>query len=305
MLTYTKRRNLFGDLCNSSTAAVLTFADTLMNMTERKIVSAKDWDFLWRQYTKTTVAAQRAYRLPAYTRKPQNIYVTVGSYRYTPTEVTNRQDWDKLNATSVSSDIVTHCFYYDGQVELYPIPATSSNVITFNSRRIAKDLTRADYTTGTVTTVATSGVTTTVTGSGTTWTTAMIGRSIRIDASDLALTLSGDGVWYEVASVPSATTLTLTRTYGGTAVASASAFYTIGETSIIPEPHDMLPVYDALKVYFTSSNPDPARASLYGGLFSEGYGQMVRDHGSKANVVIDDGSGQYNNNINPNLSITL
>src|SRR3990167_863327 len=56
MLTFTGRRNLFGDLCNQSDSTTLTLADTLMNNFERTIISARDWDFLERQYTLTTVA---------------------------------------------------------------------------------------------------------------------------------------------------------------------------------------------------------------------------------------------------------
>ena len=301
MLTYTGRRNLFGDLCNNSASATLTLADTLMNLQDRRIISAKDWPFLWRQYTKNTVADESSIKLPAYTYKPQGVYVTVGSYRYTPTEVTNREDWDKLNATTFSSDIATHYFVYDEAIELFPTPSTSNNVVTFNARRRTKDLTISDYTTGTITDIATSGVTTTITGSGVTWGTGMIGQYIRVNQTNAAL--GGDGFWYEIASVPTSTTLTLVRTYGGTAITGASATYTIGEGSLIPEPHDILPVYAALNVYFTSTDPNKTKADLYGNLFNDGYDQMVRDHGSKVNVVLDDGTGQYENIVNPNLYI--
>jgi hypothetical protein len=67
-----------------------------------------------------------------------------------------------------------------------------------------------------------------------------VGRYIRITPSDLAITLAGDGMWYEIASVPSATTLTLVRAYGGTALSAASATYTIGQMPLLPEAfHDM------------------------------------------------------------------
>lgn len=301
--TYTSRRNRFGDLCNNSSSTTLTLADNLINASEKRIISARDWPFLWRQYTKTTVASTQAINLPAYTVRPQGVYVTVGSYRYTPREVTNREQWDKLNQVTVTSDIPTHYFVYDGQLLLFPIPASSSNTVTFNGRRVARDLNIADYTAGTITTVATSGVTTTVTGSGTTWHTGMIGRYIRITDGDVANTLSGDHIWYEIATVPSSTTLTLTRTYGGTAMAAASAAYTIGQVSLINEPHDMLPVYDALRIYFTSVDPNQPKAQLYKQMYDEDYAQMVKDWGSKLNVVIDDGTGGYDQ-INPNLIVS-
>lgn len=302
MLTYTGRRNLFGNLCNNSDSATLAIADTIMNVAERRIISAKDWPFLWRQYTKNTVAGESSIKLPAYTDKPQSIYVTVGSYRYSPKEITNRSEWDKLNVTSISSDIPTHHFVYDGAIELFPTPATSSNVVTFNARRRGRDLSHADYTTGTITTVATSGVTTTVTGSGVTWSAAMIGRHIRIDDGDA--NNGGDGHWYEIATVPTSSTLTLVRTYGGTAISGGVATYTIGEGSLLPEAHDVLPVYEALKIYYTSTDPDVRKSELYAKMIIEGYDQMVRDYGSKVNVVVDDGNGG-DDYVNPNLLVTL
>lgn len=303
-LTYTGRRNLFGSLCNNSSTTTLALADSLMNVSEKRIIAARDWDFLWRQYTKNTVAGESSIKLPAYTQKPQGIYVTVGSYRYTPEEVTNRGDWDRLNVTSESSDLVTHYFVYDGAIHLYPTPATSSNVVTFNARRFARDLTIAD-TSGesVITTIATSGIVTTVTQSDADWGTGMIGQYIRITETNAAK--GGDGYWYEIASVPTASTLTLVKTYGGTAIATATASYTIGQMSLIPDPHDVLPVYDALKQYYASVDPDVKKSELYAKMFIEGYDQMVRDHGSKINVVVDDGTGQYDRMTNPNLSITL
>lgn len=305
MQTYTSRRTLFGDLCNNSASATLSLADRLMNACEKRIISSRDWDFLDKQYTKTTVATEQAIKLPAYTYKPQSIYVTVGSYRYTPIEVTSRRDWDKLNQTVVSSDITTHYYVYDGSIELYPVPVTTGSVVTFNARRKAKDLTIDDTSvTGAITDIATSGGVTTITiFSGEVWTSGMIGQYIKVAPTNTAL--GGDGMWYEVATVPSSSTLTLVKTYGGTDITGATADYILGEVSLIPEPHDLLPVYEALKIYYASVDPDVKKSELYAKMYIEGYDQMVRDHGSKVNVVLDDGTGQYDNMVNPNLTITL
>lgn len=303
MLTKTGRESMFGKLCNNNAALTVSLGGTLMNDSEKRIISAKDWPFLWRQYTKLTVAGAQTITLPAYTQKPQSVYVTVGAYRYSPKEVTNRRDWDILNQVVISSDICTHFFVYDGQILLFPTPSTSNNVVSFNARRVAKDLTIADTTgSGTITTIATSGVVTTITQSGTTWGTGMVGQYIRVTQTNAAK--GGDGYWYEIASVPTSSTLTLVRTYGGTAIATATADYTIGEVSLIPEPHDQLPVFEALKIYFTSVDPNVPKAQLYDKMFQENYMQMFKDYGSKTNVVLDDGNGGYQQT-NPNLLITL
>jgi len=303
MLSYTGRRNLFGDLANNSASATLTLADTLMNANEKRILSAKDWPFLNKQYTLTTAASTQAYTLNAYTEHPQSIYVTVASYRYTPKEVPTRSEWDMLNATSSTSDIPTHYIIYDGQLLLYPTPTSASNTITVNARRKSRDLNVADYTTGTITTVATTGTTTTITGSGTTWHTGMIGRWIRITDGSAANTLSGDHQWYEIATVPTSTTLTTVRAYGGTAMAAASATYTIGQVSLIPEPHNQLPIFSALEIYFTSVEPNSEKAALYKRLYNEGYDHLWKDYTGKIDVVLD--SGEDDGVTNPNFFVTL
>ena len=356
-------------------------ADSLLNMSEKRIISARDWDFLDRQYTLNTTAdtftvtiaspgvfsltAHRfalnsvvyfattgalptgltagtayyiitagltadafqvstsiggsavntsgtqsgthtvttsTYMLPAYTTKPSSVYITVGSYRYLPKEVATRQQWDRLNEVVITGDAVTHYFIYDGTVQFYPKPSTADSIVTINARRIAKDLSIADYTTGNID-IITNG-STSVTGAGTpAWASPMAGRWLKVTPTNLAAT-SGDGYWYEIASVSSATVLILRRPYGGTTIATGNAAaYTMGEVSLIPEPHDMLPVYDALKIYFTSVDPNVAKAELYGKMFEDGYAQMVRDHGSKANVVLDDGGEEEITN--PNLRVQL
>lgn len=379
MQTYTSRRNRFGDLANNSATATLALADSLMNLSEKRIISAKDWDFLDRQYTLTTVAdtftvtiaspgvfsltahgftegsvvyfsttgalptgltAGRAYYvikagltadafqvsatidgsavntsgtqsgthtvttaryvLPPYTSKPKSVYVTVGSYRYSPKEVPTQREWDYLNEVVITGNIATHYRIYDGFLELYPKPSSADNVVTINARRVARDLSLADFTTGTVD-IVTKG-SQLVTGSGTSWTVPMAGRWIKITPSNTA-TADGDGYWYEIARVISSTTLVLRKPYMGTSlITGATAAYIIGEASLIPEPHDMLPVYEALKIYFTSVEPNSDKANLYAGLYNDGYAQMVRDQGSKQNVVLDDGSGGMDF-LNPNLIV--
>ena len=302
MLSFTGRRNLAGDLANTSASATLTLLDTLMNEAEKKIVAMRDWPWLWKQYTEATVAGTSAYALPAYTDKPQSLYVTVGSYRYTPKEVTTRQEWDFLKQTSISSDIPTHVFYYDDQYEIFPTPSTSSNTITINARRRFRDLNVADFTTGTID-IITNG-SKAVTGSATSWTTPMgKDRQLRVTHSNTAAS-SGDHYWYDISSIDSSTTLTLRREYGGTSLTTgAGASYIIAQCSLIPETYQILPIYDALKIYFTGVDPNPTKAQLYASLYTEGMGAMLKEHGSRTSPVID--SGEPYDFVNPNLRITL
>lgn len=379
MLTYTGRRNMFGNLCNNSSATTLTLADALMNDSEKRIIATRDWPWLWRQYTISSVASTvtvtiaspgvftltahqfnvgtavyfsttgalptgltagttyyviaagmtanafevstqiggaavnttgtqsgthtvytQSYALPAYTTKPQSIYATVGSFRYVPKEVTNRSEWDRLNEVQIASNIVTHYFVYDNQIQVFPRPS-SAYVITFNARRVPKDLQIADYTTGTID-IITNG-STLVTGAGSPgWTTPMAGRWIKITPSNTAAS-SGDGYWYEIDAVTSSTTLILRRPYGGTSLTTGAAgAYTIGEVSLIPEPHDQIPVFEALSIFYTSVDPDVGKAKAFSTKSDELQTQMFKDYGARANVVLDEGMNQQP--INPNLLIS-
>lgn len=381
METFTSRRNRFGDLCNNSASATLSLADSLMNISEKRIIAAKDWDFLDRQYTLTTIAdtftvtiaspgvfsltahsftvgsvvyfsttgalptgltagtayyvikegltadtfgasttingtavntsgsqsgthtvTTARYVLPPYTRKPKSVYVTVGSYRYLPDEVATQEEWDALNEVVITSDIPTHYRIYDGFLELFPKPSTADSVVTINARRQPRSLSLADYTTGTID-IVTKGSQLVTGATSPAWTASMAGRWIKITPSNTAAA-DGDGYWYEIARVISSTTLVLRQPYGGTSLTTgAAAAYIIGEASLIPEPHDILPLYDALSIYFTSVEPNATKAQLYSNLYKEGYTQMVKDHGSKVSVVLDDGG--KDDPINPNLLVEL
>jgi len=273
-----------------------------MNISERQIIAGRDWPFLEKQYTLTTVADQQDYVLPPYTKKPESVYITVGSYRYVPREVTLRTQWDNLNLTTVESDIPTHYFVYDGNISFYPTPSTAGKTITINARRIFKDLTQADYTTGTVD-IITNGDET-VTGSGTTWTTPMVGRWLKVTPTDVAAT-SGDGVWYEIASRTSATVVELVRKYGGTSLTTgAAAGYIIGEVGLLPETYQQVPVFDALGVYFTAHKPDKEKAQLYKTMANDLRGQMFREFASMESVVLDPDNSNELVVQNPNLYIT-
>src|SRR6266567_3450712 len=98
MLSYTGQRNLFGTLVNNSDSTILTVADSLINDRRRFVLSRKNWWFLEKAFTFSTVASQQFYTLQGdIDRILTAPYVTVGSTRYVPREVTSREEWDRLN----------------------------------------------------------------------------------------------------------------------------------------------------------------------------------------------------------------
>lgn len=99
------------------------------------------------------------------------------------------------------------------QLGLYPVP---DSVLTMYCiyRALMPEIQNDDYTTGTVTTTASTAVT----GATTAWTSAMVGRYFRVNS---------DNYWYKISAVGSTTGLTLASAYAGTT--GASQAYTIAE----------------------------------------------------------------------------
>lgn len=302
MKSYTTLRNLYGSLTQNTTSGNLTLGDQFINDSYRYVLGSQPWWFLDKSETDTTVANQQFYQLPNDWTQLNTVTVAVGSTNYIPKEAPSREFWDLLNqAPNVKADIPEWFFIFDGQLGFYPTPSSAGNTITYYYKQVVKDLSIADYTTGTIVSVANGG--TAVVGSSTVWTAPMAGRFIRITSSDTANT--GDGFWYEIASVTDNTNLVLTKDYQGTAIAAGSANYTIGQMPLFPEQYHALPVYHATYQYWLM-NSDPVKANQFKALYDELLFQMKQENNWKSsNPVVDYADGDEDFIRNPNLSIRL
>lgn len=288
MKSYTTYRNTFGTLTKNSAAANLTLADQLINDSLRYLTGK--FYFNERSYTTTTVAQQQFYNLPPQVKNLINVTVNIGSVLWTPQVSPSREHWDALNTITFYQDFPSYFFVFDGQCGIFPIPASSDNIITMNYKIRTKDLSQADYTTGTVSVTNNSA---TITGSTTTFIPDMVGRWIRVTEP------TGDGQWYEIGAYVSATQLTLLNPYTGLTASGAS--YTIGEMPILAEDYQDLALYRALWIYFNSIVPNPNQAKLYKNLYDEGYEMLNSEYGQKTtNVALTDTDGP---NFNPNLFV--
>lgn len=233
--------------------------------------------------TIVTVANQQAYSLPYDYSKLKTGTITVGTLKWNPTQVLSEKDWENLTVFPLYSDIPNNFFIYNNQFKIWPIPSSSGNTITFNYQRRVTDLTLADYTTGTVS--ATNG-STTITGAGT----GFLANYLAVAGSVLPLNLwikitppSGDGNWYQISSITSATVLTLVNSYQGGTTSGAS--YTIGQMPLLLEDfHDLL-VYRPLVIYFSSINPQPQKAKEFQDLYDLGIKALDDYAGSKGLTV--------------------
>lgn len=286
MLTYTGSRTLFGDLTNNDETPNLTFGDTMINEGIQMMLGDIAWPFLENQRTQATVDGQQFYDLPADVDKIVSVTVVVGTTKYRPRQLFSFDQWDFVNsAQNVEANQPSYFFVYQNTFGLWPIPNSADGTITVTYKRKVRDISVADYTTGTITTIANGG--TAVTGSGTSWNASMVGRYIRITYSNAANV--GDGLWYEIEAVGGATSLTLARPYLGTAITAGSAAYTIGDVMIIPEKYQKGPVYYAAAEYWRK-NGDVPRTDRFENMYAKLMVQMVEEYSQKTtDYVIDEG----------------
>lgn len=246
----------------------------------------------------STVGVQ-SYPIPPQISKIKNDTITVGQLVYTPAPVQSIQEWTMLNALPYTSDIPNQFFIYNNQVNFWPIPSTSGNIISFNYKSRAPDLSFADYSTGTL-----SGITlgsNSITGVGSNWSSS--GHyPLNVDLTFFNLFLqitppSGEGIWYQIQSFQSDTALTLTQPIQSVPSATASA-YIIGQLPLLSEDfHDML-VYGALSIYFSSIVKDSDKFKMFDNMYKERR-QLLESYAGTKSVNVDLGSQVVPNN--PNL----
>src|SRR3990167_7899359 len=253
MLTFTTLLSSYQNWTDDSSANETDGADFL-NDSIRTICNLQGGKLRFLEATKdiVTVASQESYQIPAKFRKLIDLYIYSGSGSstdtiYSPEMVFDPTKW-KLIKQARYGESSTPYFTYVENKKFYinPIPSTSGNMITLRGRVNVADLSIADYTTGTIVSIANGG--TALVGSGTTWTADMVGRYINIPQTTAAG--GGDGLWYEIGAYVSATALTLLKPYEGTSIAAGAAIYTIGQVSPIPEAYQMAIVYRACALYW-------------------------------------------------------
>lgn len=286
MRSTTNYQDQFVDLTGNT--AITNRARGLLLVNQALAYLTGKFYFNERSYTVSTVAQQQFYNLPPQVKQIIDLTVTVGSVLWIPRNVATREEWDALNVITFYQDFPSRFYVYNGQVGLFPSPASSGNTLTMNYKIKDIDLSQADYTTGTV---SVSSGSPTITGAGTTFIPNMVNRWIQISSP------AGDNQWYQIKAYSSATGITLYNNYSGVNVSGGT--YIIGEMPILAEEYQDLPLYRALYIYFNSIVPNKTKAELYKGLYDEGYAMLNAEYGQKTtNVVLDDRGTEI---INPNL----
>ena len=273
-LTYTQRRNLYGDLTGDTSIKNLTLGDTLMDTIEKMILSMRDFSFLIDEFTITTSANQSLYNINASLKKLTNVYALNGNIKHDIKIVQSQDIWHKITSLITSTQLIPeYCRLKGRQIEFYPKPSGIITIYIQGKKKHVK-LSKPDYTTGNIVSVSNGG--TTITGSGTNWNSSMVGMYISIQKDNTPT--SGDGKWYYISTVNSPTSLTIREPYEGATISLASQPYTIGELSLLPEDFDWLPVYKAVSIYYASIYKEPTLSKMYNELFIESLHLLLSEY---------------------------
>ena len=232
----------FTTISHDSSADNTALGKSLVNTCIKKVLSSSDFTFNKDSKTYASVAKQQYYNPPYNADKMEYVNVYYGGVWYSLKEVRDGKSWRTLNNVAVYSDVPQY-WYISNRTHkfgIYPIPSSTGTVIQVGFTKKIRDLSVADYTTGTVTNTLNS---TAVVGAATVWTKGMIGRFIKITSAD---TIAGD-YWFEITAVTDGTHLTV-REEIPAAVAGAS--YTIAELIPLPDGFEDIPLWYALSIYY-------------------------------------------------------
>lgn len=230
------------DQAQDSSAEATTLIKSAINQGVKKFRSKIRKDYFNEEKTFSTVGDQQYYQMPEDCIRPDNVIITIGGVKYVLDYVDTKEDWYNLNQTVTTSDIPEN-FWVKGadQFGIYPVPSTSvSSAGLLIYQRKQKEMSVADYTTGTITVTNNSAA---VVGSGTTFTALMVGRVLMVEDAG-----GENRLGYKIAGYTDATHITLEQTYAGPT--GGSKTYRIGEAPDIPEEyHESLVDYALFRYY--------------------------------------------------------
>lgn len=279
-----------------------------INDSIRAISSIRNGKWKWLEDFRIidTVALQQDYQVPNIFRKLVDLWITIGNDPttnsfYMPIPIYDPVQWKFVLASRLGFSDYTRFYYLkDSTIQFWPIPASTGNKINMRGRLAIRNLSIDDYTTGGILTATKNS--TQIVGVGTSWTRDMAGRAIRI--TETSSNNGGDGFWYRIDSVQSATQLTLVKPYLGESISAGNAAYVIGQTAWIPEAYDIAVLYRSWALYWDwkrnkaqsdrfwrmyDGGVEAGLSQVYGGII----GQMCDEEGATV-------EGPY---ISPNSSV--
>ncbi len=280
MLTFQDAYTKFQTISGSTNSTDLLQGKQDINIGYKRFNAAIARYFTRKQAFTDLVANQQYYQTPIDSIRVANVTVTLANstLQFPLEQIRDEQEWRFKNIYPYYSTYVKYYFVYgNDQIGLFPIPSTTVSAgLRFVYQPQDVDLTKADYSTGTVT-ITNGGVT--VTGVGTSWNQAQMG-TMQFQVTD-----GSDGNFYEILSVNSTTSITLKTPYTGPSVAGVT--YRLGQMFIFPGEFDDVPIDYALYRFWESRN-NPSRAQYHKKNFDDAVNKAVEDYASSSisNVIV-------------------
>lgn len=249
MLTFQDQYQMAQDITGDESSAQLVMFKRDINEGGAMFLNRLGRKFNREYKTADIEEDKQYYQTSADTLRISGIQVLHGTFWYTPELVASEEEWEKLNAITLTGNYPTHFFIRGfNEVGLFPIPSSDlDDALSISYEPQHTELTQADFTTGSVT-VENESVT--ITHSGTSFTPQMVGRYFQV-------TDGTDGRWYRIAAYVSSSSLTLENYYEG--ITGSGRSFRIGEVMKIPQAYQDAPVFYALdRYYLTQSDPNSA-----------------------------------------------
>ena len=272
MKTYSLLLSQYGSIINDTSSAAQTLGATFINDSIRAITNLQGGKlrFLESTHEMSTEANQQTYQIPNKYRKLIDLYVYSGSGSssdtiYAPTMIFDPTVWKRILQYRMGTQDVPYFTYVEKtSFHIQPIPATSGQLIILRGRLQVKDLTIADVTNITVTSITQDDTTMVVSGG---LTQDFVGRYIQITQTTAAN--GGDGMWYEIGEVTNATTLELVKPYEGLSIAAGTAASRIGQVPVVPQAYQPAILYRSVALYWQQQG-DLNKAKSYWMMYDGG-----------------------------------
>jgi hypothetical protein len=252
MLTFTDQTVMAQQITGDDSAAMLTIFKRDINEGGAMFLNRLGRKFNKKFKTANLTADRQNYQFSADVLRISRVRCLHGTFWYVPELITSEEEWDKLNAITLTGNYPLYYFIRGfNEVALHPIPsATLANGLEISYEPQQVELTQGDYTTGTVT-VANDSVAITHSTSG--FTPQMVGRWFQVNDGT-------DGKWYRIAAYVSGSQLNLENYYEG--ISGAGRTFRIGQVMDIPQAYQDAPVYYAVDRFYLAQNDQKTAAQF-------------------------------------------
>lgn len=238
----------------------------------------------------------QSYPLGAQVSKIKNSTITIGQLVYTPYPIQSIQEWTKLNALPYTSSVPAYFYVYDNELQFWPIPSATGNIVTIYCQINVADMTYADVTG----TLASSGA---AVGSNLVTASGAIGSfptATDLTYANLFLSIAppgGDGLYYQIQSFPTTATMVLLKPIVNVPTPTGATF-TVGQYPLLhADFHDTL-VYQPLTIYFSSIVKDSDKFQTFNAILQNKL-ELMKGYLSTKQVNVDLGEqvSQRNSNL--------